>query len=98
MHQGRKLPKYAFNKPEITRINDEQTREGVYDLLPFEVRWKDRQPDLLRRGYALRPRYQRNWTPSWVGTDIDPFFCEDSVRLRVCGLTSVLRWIVVTNG
>ncbi|EPQ58922.1 hypothetical protein GLOTRDRAFT_109463 [Gloeophyllum trabeum ATCC 11539] len=41
--------------------------------------WRDRQPYLASRGYMLRPRYRAGWKPSWIGTNVDPEFCEDAI-------------------
>ncbi|KAI0700985.1 kinase-like domain-containing protein [Cerioporus squamosus] len=76
-----RLPSYAFLSPEATERHAERTRKGVYKLLSSEVKWRDRQPELQRRGYTLRRRYQKDWEPSWLGTNVDPNFCEDSVLL-----------------
>ena len=86
MTQKRKLPSYAYKDEVITKINNEMTSKGVYELLPYEVPWRDRRPELERRGYFLRERYQDGWNPSWLGTNIDPFFCEDSIYLFVSRL------------
>ncbi|KAI0364016.1 hypothetical protein BV20DRAFT_957137 [Pilatotrama ljubarskyi] len=77
-----KLPSYAFLSPEATQRQVEMTRKGTYALTPFETLWKARQPHLLERGYTLRPRYGRDWEPSWIGTNIDPDYCEDSIVLK----------------
>ncbi|EGO02257.1 hypothetical protein SERLA73DRAFT_48387 [Serpula lacrymans var. lacrymans S7.3] len=42
--------------------------------------WRDRQPYLASRGYMLRPRYHAGWKPSWLGTNVDPEYCEDSIE------------------
>ncbi|TDL18398.1 hypothetical protein BD410DRAFT_816219 [Rickenella mellea] len=42
--------------------------------------WRDHAKVLEGHGYILRSRYQPGWQPSWVGTDIQPAFCEDSFR------------------
>ena len=83
MTTHRKPPSYVFLSREAVKLYEEQTRKGVYNLLPSEVRWRDRQPELRRRGYQLRRRYQMDWKPSWIGTNKDPEFCEDSVFLMV---------------
>lgn len=49
--------------------------------------WRDRYTFFLGRGYQLRPRYAPGWIPSWIGTDIDPFYCEDAVEQIVCHST-----------
>ena len=59
----------------------QSTRSGVYDLDPSEVQWRDRQPTLEKCGYALRKRYKPGWKPSWIGTNLNPMYCEDSVIL-----------------
>ena len=84
------------NYPVHTRLPNEQvlelyaelTLQGEYHLLPYEEDWKARRPFLESKGYELRPRYTEDWWPSWIGTDINPFFCEDSidscVRILFC--------------
>lgn len=75
------------NYPPHTRLPNEQvlelyaelTLQGEYHLLPYEEAWKSRRPFLESKGYELRPRYSEDWWPSWIGTDINPFFCEDSI-------------------
>lgn len=77
--------------PAHTRLPNEQvlelyaelTLQGEYHLLPYEEDWKARRPFLESKGYELRPRYTEDWWPSWIGTDINPFFCEDSIDSSV---------------
>jgi len=79
------------NYPAHTRLPNEQvlelyaelTLQGEYHLLPYEEDWKARRPFLESKGYELRPRYNEDWWPSWIGTDINPFFCEDSIDSSV---------------
>lgn len=52
----------------LTEINDN------------EKIWRDRYTFLLGRGLELRPRYQPGWTPSWLGTTLDPAYCDDSIE------------------
>lgn len=81
--------------PAHTRLPNEQvlelyaelTLQGAYHLLPYEEDWKARRPFLESRGYELRPRYSQDWWPSWIGTNINPFFCEDSIDSCVCYLS-----------
>ena len=77
----KRLPRHAILDDEsaIERAA-ESTR---YALAPSEARWRDRQPDLDKRGYALRPRYSPNWKPSWLGTNLKPPFCEDAIIMEV---------------
>ncbi|KAI0351977.1 hypothetical protein OH77DRAFT_827900 [Trametes cingulata] len=78
MSASKKLPRYVFLSPEVAQHYAEATRNGLHKLLPSEVEWKDRHKALHERGYILRTRYQPNWTPSWMGTNIAPSYCEDS--------------------
>ncbi|RDX54890.1 hypothetical protein OH76DRAFT_1397195 [Lentinus brumalis] len=42
-----------------------------------EYFWREHQKYLADCGYMLRPRYSKNWEPSWLGTKTDPWQCED---------------------
>lgn len=33
----------------------------------YETWWAEHQPWLEELGYALRPRFQKDWQPSWQG-------------------------------
>ena len=79
-----RLPHYAYVSPEVAEQHAKDTEEGFYDLFDAEVYWKDRYHFLNHHGYALRPRYHPDWKPSWIGTNIDPVFCEDSISIIVC--------------
>ncbi|EIW54112.1 uncharacterized protein TRAVEDRAFT_132053 [Trametes versicolor FP-101664 SS1] len=79
MHNRGRLPSYAFLSPEATQRLADVTEQGTYGLSPFEKMWMSRRPQLLEHGYVLRPRYAQDWRPSWIGTNIDPFYCEDSI-------------------
>ncbi|KAI0364009.1 kinase-like protein [Pilatotrama ljubarskyi] len=81
MTRQKNLPDYVFVPPDLAQRYAEVTHRGRYDLLPSEVEWRDRQEYLLQRGYLLRPRYSKDWQPSWIGTNIAPHFCEDSIIL-----------------
>ncbi|RDB17155.1 hypothetical protein Hypma_001985 [Hypsizygus marmoreus] len=48
-------------------------------LDPQELKWRDRYIFLRERGYELRPRYRPGWTPSWIGTSLERWKCEDAV-------------------
>ena len=82
----KRLPRHAIllDESDVERVV-RFTQSGVYDLDPSEVRWRDRQPTLEKRGYILRKRYLPGWKPSWLGTNLDPLFCEDAVLLLVSG-------------
>ncbi|KAI9067215.1 hypothetical protein FKP32DRAFT_291079 [Trametes sanguinea] len=76
---SRRLPLYVYLSPEAVQREAERTRKGSYNLLPDELLWHRRQHFLEKHGYFLRPRYREGWQPSWVGTNIAPDFCEDSI-------------------
>ena len=78
-----RLPRYAYVTPESAARHAKNTADGVYNLLPGEIFWKDRYFFLDGRGYALRSRYHPDWKPSWIGTDRNPTFCEDSISTIV---------------
>ncbi|KAH9886277.1 kinase-like domain-containing protein [Cubamyces lactineus] len=75
------LPNYVYLPPAAAQYYADVTRKGGYGLLPFELEWRDRQKQLIERGYLLRPRYSKDWKPSWIGTNIHPRSCEDSIIL-----------------
>lgn len=81
----KRLPNYAVLDEEGAKRQARLTDQGVYDLLPSELFWKEHQPYLSERGYLLRPRYSPSWEPSWKGTRLDSLFCEDSIMLIVGG-------------
>ncbi|CAE6489018.1 unnamed protein product [Rhizoctonia solani] len=57
-----------------------------------EDRWVAFQPYLLAKGYRLRPRYQPDWVPSWINTNLKPRLCEDSLDclpIRVLDATRI---------
>lgn len=77
------LPSYALCSPEEVEGYRKQTEEGRWDLLSYEAFWRERYEYLKARGYLLRPRFQPEWTPSWLGTNRHPTYCEDSIRSMV---------------
>ncbi|KAI0334855.1 hypothetical protein GY45DRAFT_1242123 [Cubamyces sp. BRFM 1775] len=47
-----------------------------------EIQWRERQEFLQSRGYLLRPRYHRDWVPSWRGKSPDAVIdAEDGFQL-----------------
>ena len=64
--------------------------QDEYELNDEERFWRGIYTDLLERGYTLRPRYAPDWTPSWVGTNILPMYCEDSSPSMVSGIAPAL--------
>ncbi|KAH9935119.1 kinase-like protein [Epithele typhae] len=75
------LPDYALLDDDRIAKRDKFTRDGIWDLYSVEITWRDRARYLLEHGYVLRPRYQPGWTPSWLGTNRNPFFCEDAAMI-----------------
>jgi hypothetical protein len=53
------------------------------ELTEDEELWRDRYTFLLDRGLQLRVRYEPGWTASWLGTNLSPTTCEDSIEKRV---------------
>jgi len=49
-----------------------------------EKRWSNNYHFLQGKGYVLRPRYHPDWTASWLGTNCNQDYCEDSVIPNVC--------------
>lgn len=92
--------KPLFNTHNGTGVNESSdivtpppSRTPALDLLlrpvklnDSEVKWRDRYTFLHDRGFLLRPRYHPEWTPSWVGTKLDPLDCEDSFQAIVCSI------------
>ncbi|KAI0356689.1 hypothetical protein OH77DRAFT_1520182 [Trametes cingulata] len=56
---------------------------GPATLSPLEVYWREVQPLLESRGYMLRPRYRKDWVPSWTGKQDEIFWdrAEDGISL-----------------
>ncbi|KAJ3001184.1 hypothetical protein NUW54_g6593 [Trametes sanguinea] len=77
--QQKRLPRHAYLTEENIERYTRSTLKGHYGLLPSEIWWKDRQQYLFEAGYVLRPRYWPNWRPSWLGTNLHPMYCEDSI-------------------
>ncbi|PPQ68619.1 hypothetical protein CVT25_005529 [Psilocybe cyanescens] len=48
-------------------------------LSPSEMMWRDRYGYLFQRGYQIRPRYQANWTPTWLGNGRHHHSGEDHI-------------------
>ncbi|KII93044.1 hypothetical protein PLICRDRAFT_170840 [Plicaturopsis crispa FD-325 SS-3] len=85
-------------RPSWTRVSSEKaarytedTRKGRYELRDTEKVWRDLHPTLRRRGFRLRPRYEVDWTPSWLGTDVNPLWCEDSITPRAYNIIDATR-------
>lgn len=78
---------------EKLNADGERLTYDVYsgELVPVEQFWKEFQPWLLSHGYRLRPRYDPNWKPSWIGTNKDPLDCEDYRRMHTATLLDATR-------
>ncbi|KAI0365094.1 hypothetical protein BV20DRAFT_955031 [Pilatotrama ljubarskyi] len=77
----KRLPNYVFTNDQRAEQYTRSTLNGNYDLLPSEIFWRERQRYLHDHGYILRPRYWPKWRPSWLGTNLHPIYCEDSIVL-----------------
>ena len=59
----------------------EELDSGRAVLDEVETPWRDRQPFLQARGYALRPRYRPGWVASWtLNKALDAPLCEDYIE------------------
>ncbi|KAI0323329.1 kinase-like protein [Cubamyces sp. BRFM 1775] len=77
----KQLPHYVYLNDKNIEHYTKSTLQGNYGLLPSEAFWRERQEFLHKRGYVLRPRYWPDWKPSWLGTNLHPAYCEDSIVL-----------------
>lgn len=76
-------PWAGLTAEELNRVLDEQ-RTVLNDE---EIPWRDRQPLLQARGYALRPRYRPGWIASWtLNPKANPRLSEDYIEHPVSGL------------
>ncbi len=55
-------------------------------LAEYEVVWRERQPWLEEQGYRLRPRYHKNWVPSWGDPSNFNLSAEDAINQQVSNL------------
>lgn len=76
-----RLPIYAVASAAEAERYAIGTQNGHYALSVAEKFWRDRYTYLRGAGYVLRPRYNPSWSPSWIGTNLVPTFCEDSILL-----------------
>jgi len=75
--------RYRYFDQDHIEFVQEETRNGAWALMDVEIFWRDHFEMLKRRGYLLRPRFRPGWTPSWLGTNLDPFLCDDGQILPV---------------
>ncbi|KII88218.1 hypothetical protein PLICRDRAFT_110998 [Plicaturopsis crispa FD-325 SS-3] len=86
-----RYPIYTRLSPDVARQYAEATQRGDYELNTAEKKWRDLYNHFKQRGYILRRRYEPNWTPSWIGTNLDPMWCEDSIRPIVYNVIDATR-------
>ncbi|OBZ75942.1 hypothetical protein A0H81_04132 [Grifola frondosa] len=86
-----RLPSYALVADQEAQRFAEVTQGGRYGLTEAEKSWKNRYSPLESRGYILRPRYRPGWSPSWLGTNLHPKFCEDSIMLNYYHVIDAIR-------
>ncbi|KAJ7140502.1 kinase-like domain-containing protein [Mycena crocata] len=60
-------------------------------LVGTEIFWRDHQVWLQDCGYMLRPRYRPGWVASWLGTEKDPYKCEDGIALNSAVIIDAIR-------
>ncbi|KAI0806721.1 kinase-like domain-containing protein [Fomes fomentarius] len=89
--EQKRLPRHAILSDDAVERYARITQKGAYNLLPTERFWQERQQHLQRHGYLLRPRYSLRWQPSWIGTNWDPTFCEDSIMSHEDGVIDARR-------
>ena len=65
------------------------------NTISYEEVWRSRRPFLESVGYEVWPPYNEDWSPSWIGTDINHSFCEDSIarHLRTSLLSSLFLFL-----
>jgi hypothetical protein len=90
------LPSTLVDHPPLDSTSTKHVtlspEDRFYELALDEEMWRDRFLFLLERGLELRPRYRPEWTPSWLGTNMIPEYCEDSKSKTVslCFVSIVL--------
>ncbi|KZT41064.1 hypothetical protein SISSUDRAFT_982569 [Sistotremastrum suecicum HHB10207 ss-3] len=62
-----------------------ETTPGLLTRSQSELRWVGYQPWLKSIGYALRPRFQPDWEPSWLTSGIPSVWSEDRVPMHIRG-------------
>ncbi|KAJ7092093.1 kinase-like domain-containing protein [Mycena belliarum] len=78
-----------------TYFRDDSDPQSLPFLYPRERFWVEHQSWLEQQGYRLRPRYQPDWRPSWLGTATKHWDCEDA-RLRQ--LAPVMDAVCISDG
>lgn len=86
-----RLPPIAYASSEQARRYAEATSRGSYGLAPAERSWRDRQTFFQSHGYLLRARYMSDWRPSWLGTNLNPTYCEDSIMINTHNVMDATR-------
>ena len=73
----------SSGRPTLDAIQRFQSSPDTV-ISPQESKWRDLYHFLFNRGLELRPRYRPGWVPSWLGTDLSPWACEDGICAIVC--------------
>lgn len=55
----------------------------IGSLSEGEIFWRDHYAWLGEQGYALRPRYKPDWSPTWKNSGRSPYAFEDGLRMIV---------------
>jgi len=83
-YPGPSHPHLATRTPRCTTTTTKRVLDVFYSragkINEIEVTWRDRYMFLLSQGYRLRPRYHPDWSPSWLGTSLQPWDCEDAIE------------------
>lgn len=76
------IPEAHISVREAWRVDHYRqiTERGEFERNIFELWWADHYHILLSHGYRLRRRYRPDWTPSWLGTDVSPYYCDDCLE------------------
>ncbi|RDB25098.1 hypothetical protein Hypma_007501 [Hypsizygus marmoreus] len=80
----------AQPKKAMPALDPNSMQDGK--LHPGEIFWRDNQPWLQEKGYALRKRYHPDWVPSWFKSPKKPWIeCEDGIITRIGHIIDATR-------
>ncbi|KAJ7760953.1 kinase-like domain-containing protein [Mycena metata] len=69
-----------------------QSEHEVNGLQTEELFWRNHQLWLQECGFMLRPRFRRDWVPSWqTDPKLVPFLCEDAIPLAATQIVDAIR-------
>lgn len=85
------MPRSIAERSQMVKETMRSLGEARVAPLPSEKIWMALFDQLDRRGYLLRPRYRKDWKPSWMleeNKDMDPLSFEDALEPAVCSSSS----------